>query len=636
MLASLLLLGLNLTGAPAARASETIALRQDSSEPPGRRQQKRFLLIYAAHSMLAANREATDGVKQVLDAAFGSDYEAYSEYRDAFRFPGDAADENFTNQITARYSGLTFDAIFAFGKTAYEFLRAHRDEFAPGVPVIFGGVGTDAIAGRTLPPDIHGITSSHAITGTLAFARDLQPEATHVVVLTGSGRIDRNWQALARRQFAGETELSIDYVSGLTLPGFEDLTASLSPDTIVIILSVFEDASGQTFAPVNAASMIAKRSSAPVYAVYDTHVGGGVVGGSVERFEAIGTAMAELALRVLSGAAEPATVELMAETPVVDWRQLMRFGLDPDRLPPGTEILFHDPSAWERYRIQILLAVTVILMQAGTIAALVVQDRRRRSAQREASARRLELAHVSRVAQLGELSGALAHELNQPLTSILANAEAGAMLAKASPPDLEEITAILEDIAEDDRRAAGIICELRRLMEKGENEFTLVDLNAVVSSAITLARSELILRGVQIQARKAGDELMVHGNRAQLEQVLLNLMMNAADAMADQPAESRQMEVTTRLRPDGWRELSVRDHGPGLAPGLGPDPFRPFVTTKSHGLGLGLSICRTIAQSHGGRLGFDPGAIDGARVILALPAPQKTFQTGIRERASGP
>lgn len=292
-----------------------------------------------------------------------------------------------------------------------------------------------------------------------------------------------------------------------------------------------------------------------------------------------------------------------------------------DELPVETGIEVRDPSVWERYQLQIVLAAAVILLQSATIAGLAVQDCRRRKAEREVTARRTELAHALRIAQLGELSGAIAHELNQPLTSILANAEVGASLVARDPVDRDEIAAIFADIADDDRRAAALIVDLRRLMTKGETELALLDLNGLVEAAVRLVRSELFLRAVTVDLRLSRDPLPVRASRPQLKQVLLNLTLNAADAMAAQPAATRVVTIATRLRADGWRELSVRDEGPGLDPAVAEDPFRPFATTKPGGLGLGLSICRTIVQSHDGTLAFDPTATGGARAVLALPPP---------------
>jgi C4-dicarboxylate-specific signal transduction histidine kinase len=158
-------------------------------------------------------------------------------------------------------------------------------------------------------------------------------------------------------------------------------------------------------------------------------------------------------------------------------------------------------------------------------------------------------------------------------------------------------------------------------MAHGETNFAEIELNDVVAATIRLVQSELLVRKVAVEAALARHDLPVRGNRAQIQQVILNLLLNAADAMAEQAAGTRRVTLATRLREDGWRELAVRDHGPGLAPEITADPFRPFATTKATGLGLGLSICRSIVDSHGGTLDFDRSVPVGARVILALPPP---------------
>ncbi|TPE46944.1 sensor histidine kinase [Amaricoccus solimangrovi] len=619
-----LLLGLGGLAAVAAAVS-VAAPRARASGAPSRR----FLLIYSAHSTLAANMEASRGVAAVLDRGLGADYEIYAEYRDDQRFPGAGADGAFAGELARKYRGERFDAVLAFGAWALRYAAGNRDTIGPATPVVFGGVGPEDLAALDPPPGIHGVAAEYSVPGTLALARALQPGADRVVVLSGSGEFDRSWEGRARASLAGVTDIPVTYVSGLTMEGFAEVAAGLDDRAILIILTIYRDAAGARFTPANAAEIIAARSAAPAYGVYDTYIGRGVVGGEVQRFRDVGAAMAEQALRLVRGEPAPRLAPTPSR-PVVDWRALRRFGLAEAALPPGTMLEFYDPPFWDRYRTQVLVAGAIILAQSLTIAGLVLQDRRRRAAERETASHRAELAHMSRVAQLGELSGAMAHELNQPLTAILANAEAGAQLvargAGESPVDLAEIAEIFADIAEDDRRAAEMIVALRQLMAKGETEFEPLELNTVVADTLRLSRSELLVREVAVETMLARGELPVRANRIQLRQVLLNLMLNAADAMADLPAPRRVITIATRARADGWRELSVRDRGPGLAAEVAADPFRPFATTKTHGLGLGLSICQTIAEAHGGTLRFeDPGAGGGtgggARAVLALPAP---------------
>ena len=241
-------------------------------------------------------------------------------------------------------------------------------------------------------------------------------------------------------------------------------------------------------------------------------------------------------------------------------------------------------------------------------------------AEAEAREQRLEVAHLSRVAMLGELSGALAHELNQPLTAILANARAAQRLLRVASPDLDELRSILADIAEDDRRAGEVIERLRAFLRKGDIQPGRLDLNQVVTEVLGLVHSDLIQRGVTVDARLSPLLPAVFADRVQLQQVLLNLLLNACDAMADDARGEKRVTIVTAESGTDQVVLSVADQGTGIAPDEMDRVFEPFVTSKPHGLGLGLAICRSIVTAHGGRLWADNNAEGGATFHLMLAA----------------
>jgi PAS domain S-box-containing protein len=242
---------------------------------------------------------------------------------------------------------------------------------------------------------------------------------------------------------------------------------------------------------------------------------------------------------------------------------------------------------------------------------------RQKQAAVEAQQQREELAHLSRVAALSALSGSLAHELNQPLTSILSNAQAGLRFMSHEPPDLGEVRAILADIVRADRRAGEIIWRLRTMLRRGEVKLQPVSVNDCLEELLRLTGSDLIARGVSVSNLTAGDLPEAMTDRVQLQQVLLNLMVNACDAMASNPPEDRKLTLTTFIEQNEVR-IDVLDCGVGL-----PDDveslFQPFHSTKDGGLGMGLSICRTLVTSHGGRLWAERRAERGAAFHVALP-----------------
>jgi PAS domain S-box-containing protein len=549
---------------------------------------------------------------------------------------------------------------------------------------------------------------------TLELALRLQPDARHVVVVTGESTFDQRWETVAREQLTPyEDRLEVIHLSGLPLPRLLDELAQLPPRTIVIYLTIFEDGTGELFVPRDLTADLSAAANAPVYGVYDTYLGRGIVGGYVESFEAIGRETAHIALRILTGnspeSLPPGRVETQAF--MVDWRQLRRWGLDETRLPPGTIVRFEQPSLWQQYRQEVLAVIAIVMLQSALIVALLLQARRRRHAEEslregeeryrnvvetqtelicrylpdttltfvndaycrcfgrrrdelvgscfialipeperaaalkhiesiglsphgetyehqvvrpdgsfgwqqwtdhairnaegslvefqgigrditdlkaadmEIEQRRKEVTHLTRVAILGELSGALAHELNQPLTAILSNAQAAQRLLARAPIDLAELGEILK----------------------------------VTTEVLALARSELIERHVAVSTRLAPGLPRARGDRVQLQQVMLNLLLNACEAMSANEPAKRILTASTIRDGEGLLLVAIADRGSGIPPDAADRLFEPFFTTKPHGLGLGLSICRSIIAAHGGRLWADNNPDGGATFTFALP-----------------
>jgi two-component system, LuxR family, sensor kinase FixL len=243
----------------------------------------------------------------------------------------------------------------------------------------------------------------------------------------------------------------------------------------------------------------------------------------------------------------------------------------------------------------------------------------RRLAEQQAERQRNELAHLSRAATLGELSGSLAHELNQPLAIVLSNAQAAQRLLNDPAPDLGELRDILGDIVAKDRRAGAVIKRLHGLLKPGESKVQSVCLESITGEVLNLMRSTLMERGVVVTRDLQGRLPWVSGDPVQLQQVMLNLVLNACEAMADNPLPERLLGIRSGQR-EGWVCLSLRDHGCGLPEGDAEGIFKPFFTTKREGLGMGLAICRSIASVHGGRLWAESNASRGTTFHLELPA----------------
>lgn len=582
----------------------------------------RLLFVSESDSRLPVVKMLLSGVEAELGPEFTTRSEIYVEYLDMLRFNDPAELELNRTFLVERYEGLGLDAVMVLGANALSFVLANRAHIAPGAPIIYGGFGEaglmTALSGRT-PPDVSGVISPFDFRSTLDLALTVQPDAPEIVVIAGSANFDQQWRSTFRSVVTDTyRDLPVRFLPEAAADDYLAEARSLDPSTIVLLLTVNLDAEGRRFLPVQFAEALAEASAAPVWSLYETQIGSGVVGGSVEDLASTGRRIGEMLRLAAAGSPLPEPVRVAA-VPTVDWRAMKQHGLDLESLPGDARILFYEPTLWERYYAQMLGIAALVAIQSATILGLLFQRRKYLAAQASLDLERSQLIHVSRNLRLGQLSASLAHEINQPLAAIQANAEAGKRLAARSPPDVAEVAAIFEDIRADVQRAGSTIAGLRRLMVKGEVALERVDLNEIIRATLPLVQNELDASGSRVRLALAAGPVVVNGNAAQLQQIVLNLVLNASEAMSSQSEGTRVMTVTSEAAPDGRATVMVEDAGPGMAPDQREAAFRPFVSTKSTGLGVGLAICRSIAEAHGGTLAFTDAEGTGARIVLSLP-----------------
>ena len=463
---------------------------------------------------------------------------------------------------------------------------------------------------------------------TLELAKALQPDAKQLFVITGASNFDHRLKLKAQERLSAyQHEFQIEYLSGLPLEELLHRVRKLPAGAIVLFLLYMQDGDGQHMFSPEVLQQVAERSAAPVYGVYSTYHGHGIVGGNFATFEDLGKETSKLGRLILSGAA-PIEAAAFTHAPVhnhLDWRQMQLWGLDQSRLPSGSVVDFRELSAWERYSGRIVAALTIIVFQTAMIFVLVVQIRQRRIAeqlrlaiQQNAQQQRDELARVNRITTVGELSTSIAHEVNQPLDAIISNAQAAMRLLRQSPADTEEVAAALHDIANDGNRAAGILNRVRSLARKEQPISEPLELNEGVRDVLRLAAPDAENRGVVIHQEFDDALPSIIGDKIAIQQVILNLLNNAAQAIQDVNPESRRITVRT---PHDARfvHLTVEDAGVGLADEQLRRIFDPFFTTRPGGIGMGLSISQSIIQSHGGEIWATQNADRGATFHVRLP-----------------
>jgi PAS domain S-box-containing protein len=290
---------------------------------------------------------------------------------------------------------------------------------------------------------------------------------------------------------------------------------------------------------------------------------------------------------VLAGAAEEFTLEYPCHSPLEERWFAMR--VTPLKQPEGGAVISH------------------------------VNITARKVAELEAEGVRRDLAHATRVMLMGELTASLAHELNQPLTAIVSNAQAGERFLAGKSPSLQDVREILADVVADATRAGEVIRQIRGLVKKGEVEFAPLDLNGIIQEVVVLARTDAIVRKVAVVLELASSLPPVHGDKTQLQQVLLNLILNGLEAMEASGADERTLVIRTVCEDAATVRVGVQDFGPGIPPERQTRIFEPFYTTKATGMGMGLSVTRSIVGTHGGTIWAENNPERGATFWFSLP-----------------
>jgi len=651
-----------------------------------------------------------------------------------------------------RYLESKPDLIIAVFEPAFDFVLKYRQELFPDVPIVFGGIERLSFENPDLDPNITGVFQDGTAYGkTLDLALNLHPDTRHIVVIGGAGFVEQSWLGPARKTFQRYVDrLQFTYMVGLSIDEIQNRLKKILTNTVVLSFPITEDSSGKPIISRDALTQISKASSVPVYSFYQGAFGHGIVGGYIKNFSVQAKTTAEIGLRVLKGIPiqEIPAIQKKDLDYMFDWRQLKRWSIPENRLPPGSIVKFKGLTTWDRYKVQIIGALIVILFQTLIIFYLLYQRRIRLRAQEQvlqaelkyrtvadhtfdweywqnpdgslqyvspscericgytaqdftknpsllqdiiviedkkawaehrcgnqkemkseeiqfriqrpdgeirwiehacqpvfdgqgnnkgvrasnrdvtkrefykSESRQLqsELAHMDRIVTISALTSALAHEINQPLAAMRSYAQAALRFMDKDQPEYDSVRKALQGIVADNKRAAAVVNRLRDLVKKGKAHREMLDINSIINDVIGLINSEIVLRNASITLDLHPIVPVVHGDSIQIQQVLLNLLTNALDALDNQPFEARTITISTRPENSNGTIISISDSGGGIPADKIQAIFAPFHTTKPKGVGLGLAICKSIIEAHGGKIMAANNPEGGATFYLSLPS----------------
>ncbi|AWL98484.1 HAMP domain-containing sensor histidine kinase [Bradyrhizobium ottawaense] len=603
-----------------------------------------FTVCLSAGRVGAVERSLRGELKRVLILhSFGRDFRPWSEYaRDikaklerqspwpldiqehallTARFNNPGPEAPFVDYLQSLYHGAMPDIVLSIGAPAARFAQKYRGRLFPDVPLIFSAVEHRLINRADLSDNDVVVAIRNDFMAAFGNILQVLPDTKSIAVVIGASPLEKFWVEEVKRELQPLGEgIELVWYSDLSFEEILKRASRLPPHTALFWGLMSVDAAGVVHESDIALRSLYAAANAPIFSYQEPFFGDGTVGGPMHMIAETSSRTVSAAIGILGGA-KPASISyepIGFAAPRYDWRQLQHWGISESRLPPGSEIVFREQSIWERYRWQMLLIASVILVQAGLISGMLHERRRRQVAEVESRQRLAELAHANRYSAVGELTTSIAHELNQPLGSILTNAETAELMLKAASPDIDEIRQILADIRRDDQRASEVIRRLRSILKKTPFEVKDIELNDMVREAIGLVRAVAGGRRITLIYTPALADLHVRGDPIQLQQVVLNLVINAMDAIFDADPGKRQVNVSTQ-RVGNAAEIRVSDTGPGIAASDLADVFDPFFTTKPQGMGMGLAIAKTIIEAHHGTIAAANQPAGGALFTIQLP-----------------
>jgi signal transduction histidine kinase len=589
-------------------------LAAGATEP--KREPKRVLLL---HPSSGPNLLYATNIRAELDRQSPEPLEVYDASFMTGRPDDEIVADRYGEYLRALFPDRHLDLAVVVGGASVRLYNRYRQQLFPTTPML-------AIAEeRRLPrstPSANDTTIATAIDFPAVVENILRvlPETTTVAMFIGNSSIERYWLEQMRGTFQQFTDrVSFTWLNEYLFDDMLNRAATLPPHSAIVFVLMLADKAGVAHEENNVFSMVRAVANAPIFSYSDAQFGNGIVGGPLISVQDKSRQAASVALKIL-GSEAPGEIKIPPIgflTAKFDWREMQRWGISEARLPPGSEIHFRPMKAWEQYRVQILWICAAILFQAALIAWLIYEHRQRHLAELLARNSMSELTQMNRIATAGELSASIAHEVNQPLTGIATRAAAGLRWLAAETPDVEKARAALTQIVTASHRASDIITSVHAMFRKDANERLPLEINRVILTVLSILRVELQKNDVQVRMELNHQLPAVEGDNVQLQQVILNLVMNAIESMQSMPR--RELRIQSDLSKPDMVRVSIEDSGTGIDPSNLSRIFKPLFTTKSRGMGMGLSICHSIVESHHGRIWVTQGVHGGANFQFELP-----------------
>ena len=591
---------------------------------------RRVLIVHAFGHAYSPWTDMAAAFREALIKNSPEPIDLYEVSLDTARVQNPYDEEPFVEYIRAVLSGRKLDLIVPVGAPAAFFIQRHRQTIFPTTPMLIVGADVRRISSTTRTAIDSAVLLDLDLPAYLKNILQLRPETTDIAVVVGNSPVERYWTSELRRDLQPfAVRVNIMWFNDLTFGEMLERAASMPPRSAIFWFLLSEDAAGVPYSQDRALEEMRAVAVVPIFGMGDFEMGRGIIGGPLMQTSALGWQAAKVALRILKGEAGE-SIDSPAVTfgaPAYDWRELQRWHIDEARLPVGSVVQFRQPTVWQQYRLAIAGALAIVFLQAVLITGLLFERQARKraaeladKASMEAGLYRENLAHLARVHTVGEMSTAIAHEINQPLVAIKNYAVAArGRLTRNGTLGLIRVQELLDKIEAQASRAGDVLRSLRAMVKKHDPEATETDLGDLVAVVLKLVETESRNANIRIELTVSPELPPVCVDGIQIQQVVLNLTRNAIEAIEEAGIASSVIKVAVAGTAKSEIAVSVSDCGPGIAPEAANHIFDPFYSTKRGGLGVGLSICRAIVEAHGGQLSLAANEGGGCVFQFTLP-----------------
>jgi signal transduction histidine kinase len=572
---------------------------------------KNVVIFFSWNAALPAYQKMLEGYYSSFSEEIGVTFNLSIEYLDIRKPQNDNYVRRVVDLYNDKYKDMPLDLIAIVGPMGYHLLKSYGLKALQTTPTIC--IDNDDFINDTLQYPLKNnlvrIKLDYDFYRTLKTGLGLFPNYKDVYVISGTTPLDMYFtrkMKIAAKSFA--TSHSFLYVPSLSMDSLLLVIERIPKKSLVFVPSYYLDKQGIPYSTSEVIAIIARHCKAPVMPVSDaftTRKGG--LGGYVFSFTNVGKELGRMTGLILKGTPVlhmKVRYKSFYEN-VYDWQEVNRWGLSNSKLIPGDSIFYFKPaSILAEYRWYILPVFIFLISQTFLIIYLVRLNRR----QKETALQKVEtekiyqdLVREDRLSKMVELTASLSHELNQPLTAILYNAQAGKRFLRTGKMDLKQAEEIFDYIIEDDKRAGGIISSVKNLMKLENREMEKVNLNSLVEETVNIFYTEAITKGIIIKAIFHANPIWIIGEKIQLQQVLLNLIRNAINAMENNEPGNKKIDIVLKVA-KASATVSVCDTGHGIDPAIKDKIFKAFVTSSKKGFGIGLALSRTIMEKHHGEI----------------------------------